>query len=154
MDGSEPDDRGAPQTPVPPLVALLDWAASRFVAEFERRLAASEFTDLSPAHCKNVLRLLGAGPARASRIVEQCGVSKQAVSQQIVQLERNGYLTVAADPQDQRARVLALTAKGARAQRAVRRLFAEIERDWAAQLGAAEVAHLRTTLTRLAGRPR
>lgn len=131
-----------------PLAALLGRAERAFNAEFDRRIAASEFTALSLAHSRNILRHLGSGSIRASQITLLCEVSKQAVSQQIVHLERNGYLTVSPDPADQRARILTLTDKGARAQRLVKRLFVEIEADWVEAMGPDGVP-LRPSLTRL-----
>lgn len=132
-----------------PLVLLLERAHGAFVHDFDRRLAASEFSLLSLAHSKNILRHLADGPRRVSQFVAQCGVSKQAVSLQVSQLERHGYITVGPDPDDQRARLLALTPKGVRAQHFVREVFAQIEAEWAERLGADEVATLRSTLTRL-----
>lgn len=132
-----------------PLVALLGRSETAFVAEFDRRIAGSEFCSLSLAHSRNVLRHLGDGPRRASQLVEVADISKQALSQQVAHLERGGYLTVAADPTDQRARILTLTPKGERAQVLVRRLFNEIEADWSAELGIADVEALRDVLTRL-----
>ena len=132
-----------------PLVSLLGRAEDAFIHEFDQRIGASEFCALSLAHSRNVLRHLGAEARRASQVVERCGVSKQAVSQQISHLERNGYLTVEPDPTDQRARMLRLTPKGERAQRLVRRLFRDIERDWDARVGDQDAAALRRALATL-----
>lgn len=134
---------------VQPLVGLLRRAEDRFVAEFDARMARSEFCSLSLAHSRNVLRHLGAGPRRASQLVGACEVSKQAVSQQIAHLERAGYLTSSADPADARARIITLTPRGQAAQQLVHRLFAEIEAEWSAQLGEAQATALRSALTEL-----
>ncbi|MDO5500028.1 MAG: MarR family transcriptional regulator [Propionibacteriaceae bacterium] len=134
-----------------PLVSLLGCVKDEFEATFARRLKESEFDTLSLAHAANVLRHLNGEPQQASRIVGVCGVSKQAVSQQITQLERNGYLTVRPHPTDHRARVLQVTDKGERAQVFVERIFAEIEADWVASLGPVDGPHLRRLLTTLAG---
>lgn len=135
-----------------PLVGLLSRCKDLFTAEFDARLARSEFAALSLAHSNNVLRHLGEGPRRASQIVTQCRVSKQAVSQQIVHLEKNGYVDVVPDPADQRARLLNLTPKGERAQRFVLRTFVEIEHDWAALIGVRDAASLRRVLTKVVER--
>ena len=131
-----------------PLVALLGQAHDRFEAEFDRRITATPFCALSLAHARNVLRHLGDTPRRASSFIADCGVTKQAVSQQIAHLESNGYVKVVPDPADHRARLLSLTAKGRRAQRAVEQLLADIEADWSSTLGAATLAELRATLIR------
>lgn len=140
------------QEPAPiPLPALLAEAEAAFAAEFDRRLARSEFCALSLAHSRNVLRHLGDHPRRASDIVNACGVSKQAISQQLTHLAAHGYLTIEPDPADGRARLLRLTEPGRQAQRLVKTLFTEIERDWAARLGAERLATVRLVLTELLG---
>lgn len=136
-----------------PLVALAGRTENAFIAEFDRRIAHSPF-ELSLAHSRNVLRHLGAESRRASQIVGLCGVSKQAVSQQISHLEQLGYITSAPDPHDHRARLLSLTDKGREAQRLVKRLFVEIERDWAARLGEERFDQLRALLTDLLAQQR
>ncbi len=134
-----------------PLAALLARAERAFNAEFDRRLVESQFEALSIAHSRNILRHLGCGPMRASLIVAKGEVSKQAISQQIAHLERNGYVTVTPDPTDQRARMLALTEQGERAQAMVNRLFTEIEDDWIAELSkrSEHTEHLRPALLAL-----
>lgn len=132
-----------------PLSAVLRHAETLFVAEFEERIAASDFADLSLAHAANVLRFLHGGPQRASQFIGDCGVSKQAVSQQIAQLEKRGYITSAPDPQDQRARILALTERGEAAQAEVQRIFVAIEKTWTKYLGAEDATALRRILEKL-----
>lgn len=132
-----------------PLPALLAETVTRFAAEFDRRLADSEFPALSMAHSRNVLCHLGAGPRRASSLVDDSRVSKQALSQQIAHLESNGFLRVEPDPCDARARLLTLTDKGVRAQRLVGSYFVAIEDDWADRVGNAELEALRRVLTTL-----
>ena len=139
-----------------PLVALLGRAHDAFEAEFDRRLLDSEFCALSLARSRNVLRHLDGSPLRASQLVARCGVSKQALSEQIAHLEREGYLTTEPDPDDQRARLLALTDRGERAQRLVLALFGEIERDWAEAVARADgagatAAEVEASLRRLLG---
>lgn len=135
----------------PPLVNLLARAQAGFITDFEARLRASEIDGLSLAHSTNVLRHLAEGPRRARDIVDRCGVTKQAVSQQIAHLERNGFVAVGRDDEDQRARVVSLTAKGECAQAVVHRLFVEVEEDWARQIGTDHVSALRQALTELLG---
>lgn len=136
----------------PPLVALLGGLEAVFVREFDRRLKTTDMCALSLAHSRNVLRYLD-GPehetVRASQLVARSGVSKQALSQQIAHLERNGYLVTGPDPKDHRARIVTATDRGREAQRLVKRLFAEIEQDWATIVGTEEMSALRGTLVAL-----
>ena len=138
VEGVEEDEACVGDDGRLPLVALLGRAHDAFEAEFDRRLLDSEFCALSLARSRNVLRHLGGTPLRASQLVDRCGVTKQALSAQIAHLEREGYLTSEPDPDDQRARLLALTGKGARAQRLVLGLFGEIERDWVEAVAASD----------------
>lgn len=136
-------------TDAAPLVSLLGRAEAAYVAEFDRRLRDSEFCALSLAHSRNVLRHLADGSRRASQIVTECEVTKQAVSQQIAHLERQGYLTAEPDPSDQRARLLHLTDRGRAAQCFVARLFDQLDAEWAAHLGPTAYAALRAALSDL-----
>ncbi len=134
-------------------MALLGRAEAAYVAEFDRRLRETEVCALSLAHSRNVLRHLSHGPRRASQIVSECDVTKQAISQQITHLERNGYVVVEADPGDQRARLLRLTEKGAAAQRLVVQLLAQIDGEWEARVGPEAYAALRASLAGLPSAP-
>lgn len=132
-----------------PLPALFALAEAAFAEEFDSRLRDSEFEGLSLAHSRNVLQYLGHGPLRASAIVDQCNLTKQAVSQQIAYLERHHYVRVEPDPTDQRARLVSLTQRGTQAQAHVRGLFEQIEQAWAAEVGSDDLATVRATLTSL-----
>ncbi len=53
------------------------------------------------------------------------------------------------DRSDQRARVLSLTDRGARAHALVTQLFVEIEAEWAASIGQEPMTRLREVLTQI-----
>ena len=134
----------APRTP---LAALLGRVQGRYVAEFESRLAAAGYDDLSLAHGANVLRHLGADEGvRLSALVERAGVSKQAVSQQVSHLVCRGYVVSEPDPADQRAKTLRLTPRGEASQRAAREAFTVLERQWRERYGDERYAQLREVL--------
>jgi DNA-binding MarR family transcriptional regulator len=137
---------GGARVPLPSMLSRLE---SVYVAEFDRRLRDSEFCALSLAHSRNVLRHLGSGPQRASDLVELAGVTKQAISQQLVHLEAGGYVRLRPDPTDQRARLVALTAKGERAQQLIRQTFLAIEEEWGRRLGDDALDDLREKLAAL-----
>ncbi|PNS09156.1 MarR family winged helix-turn-helix transcriptional regulator [Solilutibacter silvestris] len=132
-----------------PVAALLGAAREAFGAEFDARIKATNMSALSLAHAHNVLRHLGNGPLRASAIVSQCGVTKQAVSQQIAHLQRSGFVRALPDPDDQRARLIELTECGVAAQAMVKQLFADIEREWGERIGKEHMAILRDALATL-----
>lgn len=140
-----------PTTHRAPLVALLDAAAHRFAAAAAERLRGSAFADLSLAHSRNVLRFLQGGPVTSTDLVQRSGVSKQAVSQQVAQLARLGYVETVAHPTDGRARLVQLTERGRDAQATVHRIFADVERAWRMELGDDAWAGLVASLDRLTG---
>lgn len=146
MDADVSPCSGAPvsaQLDHPPLIALLGHAHDALEAEFNRRLKTAGFTDLTLAQCRNVLRHLDSDSCnRASALAGRCGVSKQALSLQIGTLERSGYLRTDADPGDRRARVVLLTERGVRAQRATERILRELDADWRATWGDAGFAEV------------
>lgn len=149
MVGVDPQHPYAAMTGQPgdlPLVALLGQAHDAFADAVDDRLRASTFPGLSLAHSRNVLRHLMAGPLRASQLVAACDVTKQAISQQLTHLGRRGFVEVAPDPSDQRARLVALTDTGRAAQLVVAQALAEVEQEWQAALGADAIAQLRAIL--------
>ena len=136
------------QTGTIPLLALLGKAHDVVEAEFDARLR-DEFPDLTRAQGRNVLRHFSAdGCQRVSQLSDRSGVSKQALSLQIASLEKAGYLTTGVDPDDGRARRVALTERGVAAQAAVVRIVAEIDTLWRERLGA-DWEHLVAAATRI-----
>jgi DNA-binding MarR family transcriptional regulator len=61
-----------------------------------------------------------------------------------------GYVTRVPDPLDGRAKIIKLTDRGMDAVIKGRRIFAEIERDWAEQIGPELMASFREAATRIA----
>lgn len=90
------------------------------------------------------------GGSRLTDLAERSGLTKQAVGEVVVELERIGYVRRCPDPADRRAKVITLTARGRDGCAAARRLAAEIESEWAAQLGDDLVAQLREAAERVA----
>ena len=62
-----------------------------------------------------------------------------------------GYLERGDDPDDRRARRVYLAPRGLEAATAMREAVAEVEREWAGQLGVDDFELLRGLLSRLAG---
>jgi Winged helix DNA-binding domain len=74
---------------------------------------------------------------------------KQALNYLLGHLERSGYLEREPDPDDQRSRRIAVTARGTAAIRVIRQAVAEVETSWADQFGRERFAQLRTLLLEL-----
>ncbi|GLY17106.1 hypothetical protein Kisp01_41210 [Kineosporia sp. NBRC 101677] len=83
-------------------------------------------TGLRPGHGYLIQRLL-AGPATATEIAEELGITQQAVSKVLKELAALGHVEPAVDPANRRRRPVALTATGRNAVEATRRTRAEID---------------------------
>ena len=113
--------------------------------EVQRRIAAEGMDDLRFADGV-VFQHLVAGPRTVGSLAERLGVTQQAASKAVVDLERRGYVRRDADPDDGRARRVALTARGEAAIDAGRRHRAAVEAELAEQLGPRRVEEARRTL--------
>jgi DNA-binding MarR family transcriptional regulator len=113
--------------------------------EVQRRIAADGLADLRFADGV-VFQHLVPGPRTIGALAERLGVSQQAASKAVADLERRGYVRRAADPGDGRARLVALTARGDQAIEAGRRHRAAVDAELAAKLGAERVEAARRTL--------
>ena len=100
--------------------------------------------------------------SRLTELAERAGLTKQAVGEAATELERIGYVERLPDPKDKRAKIIKLTPSGLDACLTGRRIFAEIEREWAEEFGEELIAGLREAVERIAasereaaaGRPR
>jgi DNA-binding MarR family transcriptional regulator len=86
---------------------------------------------------------------RPSELAIRTRMTKQALNKLLGNLERNGYLERRPDPDDRRARRIALTDRGRAVIPVIRGTVAEIEREWAAALGKGNFAKLRELLIEL-----
>lgn len=68
---------------------------------------------------QGVLRFIGEGETRATRLAERLGVSAPVLSRHIADLEEQGFLARRQDPGDGRAQLVALTSAGAEKLRRV-----------------------------------
>src|SRR6266704_1934254 len=130
----------------PPLIGALlrmPWeAVQRHMLE---RLHERGFADFDAAYL-NVFQYPGPQGARPSDLAARLRISKQALNHLLGQLEKLGYLERQPDPDDLRAKRVALTTRGNSAVRAIREAVAEIEASWAEQLGTKRFAELRQLL--------
>lgn len=113
---------------------------------FHERLAERDLEPLRPAH-GFVFRYLASRPsATAVDLAAHLGVSKQAATKTVAELVDWGYVHRTPHPNDRRARVLALTGKGRSYLRLADALWAELEDELAAVVGAERLAVLRAAL--------
>ena len=114
------------------------------------RMAAEGFQDVREGHgCVFGFIDLEHG-SRLTDLAERSGLTKQAVGEAVAELERKGYLERVPDPEDGRAKVIRLTPRGVDATLTGRRLFKEIEDEWAERYGEERVASLRECVEEIA----
>ena len=113
-----------------------------------QRLHERGFADLDAAHL-TVFQYPGPQGARPSELAARLRISKQALNYLLGQLERLGYVERRADPDDLRSKRVVITNRGRSAIDVIREAVAEVEADWAQELGPRRFAQLRSTLLEL-----
>jgi DNA-binding MarR family transcriptional regulator len=111
----------------------------------QQRLAADGHADLRFAD-GFVFQHLVEGPVTIGALAERLGVTQQAASKTVTDLERRGYVKRTADPDDARARLVALTGRGDAAITGARRHREALARELADQLGPRRVEGARRLL--------
>lgn len=113
---------------------------NRYVA---RRLAERGYPDIRAAHAKVFEQLRH---RRVRDMAEAANVTKQAMGELVAQLEDAGYLERVPDPDDGRARIVLLTAKGRRCVKAAEEVITELHDQWVAALGEQRVRAARRAI--------
>jgi DNA-binding MarR family transcriptional regulator len=136
------------------LPALLTEVKNAILRRFFVRLQESGFEDLREGHgCVFGFIDVDHG-SRLTDLAERSGLTKQAVGEAATELERLGYLERVPDPRDRRAKIIMLTPRGLEAVATGRRLFAEIESEWAEEFGEELLAGLREAVERISAAER
>jgi DNA-binding MarR family transcriptional regulator len=129
------------------LGALLAGATRRLIEEERPLLAAHGLTMWGYI----ALSRLAEGPADSQLLLaESIGYDKTRLITLLDALEADGLLTREPDPDDRRARVIALTPAGRKLHRAVRRSVRTMEKRLLSGVGEADVQRLRDILGGLA----
>jgi DNA-binding MarR family transcriptional regulator len=136
-------------------IALIDhvgwrlWRLARlWKAAFERAMAARRLQWCSGARAE-LVGALRQEPLSQSELVGALGISKQAVQQVVDELSALGVVERHADPDDARARLVALTGKGRKALEESNAVKREIEARFRKALGTRRFAQLMDDLERL-----
>jgi DNA-binding MarR family transcriptional regulator len=133
-----------------PLPALMNQVRELALHKMRDRLAEEGYGDIREGYgCVFGFIDIDQG-SRLTELAERSGLTKQAVGEVIPELEQLGYVVREPDPRDRRAKIIKLTPKGRDACLTGRRLFADIEREWAEELGEELLAGLREAAERIA----
>lgn len=112
------------------------------------RLKQEGFSDVRVTH-STVLRRITLEGVRVTDLAERAGMTKQSMAYLVDDLTALGYVAMAPDPTDGRAKLVVPTAKGASLLAASRRLGDLYEQHVAKLLGASDAKKLRTLLEEL-----
>jgi DNA-binding MarR family transcriptional regulator len=140
-----------PISPPPrPLPALLTEVKIAAIDKLRERIADAGHPEIREGHgCVFGFIDLEHG-SRLTELAASAGLTKQAVGEAVSELEKLGYVSRVPDPNDGRAKIIELTDRGMDAVIKGRRIFAEIEREWAEQIGPELVASMREAALRIA----
>jgi DNA-binding MarR family transcriptional regulator len=139
-----------PISPPPlPLPALLTEVKLAMVEKLRVRMAAAGHPDIREGYgCVFGFIDLENG-SRLTELAASAGLTKQAVGEAVTELESLGYVTRTPDPHDGRAKIIKLTDRGLDVVIKGRRIFSQIEHEWAEQIGPELVASLREAAVRI-----
>ena len=124
-------------------------AASRaLTATIRAKVAGCGFNDVTPAFASLLLQLDATG-ARATTLAQRAGITKQAVSQLVRELEARDYVEQVPDSTDTRAKIVRLTENGVALRAACAGVKHELQTIAIAKLGKSRVSRLLRDLTEL-----
>ena len=114
---------------------LLRNGVSAVDAEVKAALAEQGFDEIEPGH-HTLLRYLGEDGARPSELAARAGITRQAVTKTLNDLERVGLVEREPDAADRRGVVVRYTPRGLAALQVARTRGKQLERRFAAHVGA------------------
>jgi len=113
-------------------------------------LAQNGFGDVTPSHSA-LLRDFGDDGASPSELAAHAGVTRQAITKLVDELERLDLVRRDPDPDDGRGVIVRYTDRGRAGVAIARKRMLALERDYATQVGADRWAEVRSTLETLFG---
>lgn len=128
-----------------PLLLLLVLASRRLVDGLQAQLVAAGFEDHRAVH-HNVMAHVTFEGVRLTELAEKAGVTKQAMSELVIDLERRGYIERVADPRDGRAKLIRIADRGAQAVDAAMTAFDRLEGAIADRIGSADLGEVKRGL--------
>jgi DNA-binding MarR family transcriptional regulator len=124
-------------------------AGRALTATMMAKLAGLGFNDVTPAF-SSLMPLLDASGARPSTLAQRAGITKQAISQLVRELETRGYVEQVPDSTDTRAKIVRLTKRGVALHAAAAEVRLGLQSVALARLGKSRVSRLRRDLIELA----
>lgn len=122
------------------------WQEAR--ERIHQRLDANGYADIRAEHFA-VLQYPGPEGERPSTLAARAGLSRQAMNRLLGHLEDAGYLRRQAAPDRSNARIVSLTPRGEAVMVEIKAAVADLEREWAGEIGEPALEELRAVLSRL-----
>jgi DNA-binding MarR family transcriptional regulator len=116
------------------VLLLMTALVSHLRQRVRQRLSDAGFPELRDSH-GYLFQHLMLGPMTIGALADAVGVTQQAVSKTVIELERSGYVRRRGDSADRRVRTVELTDRGEAAIEAARKARAEIDADVRRSLG-------------------
>ena len=135
---------------LPNVARSLMLASRAHTSAVTTRLAQRGYDDF-PFASASLLWLMDEGGTRSTVLAQRAGVTKQAMSQLVRLMERQGYLEQVPDPTDTRAKVVRMTERGEAVKIACVEVREGLNRAVARNLGMDAAALLEANLDAAAG---
>ena len=145
------DDPGARVPPPDHLLASLESLNDRIGRGMGRRIEASGLR-LRGSEGR-ILNLVSPDGTRPTALAEGAWITKQAIGKRIRDLEARGLVRLTPDPTDARAVLVHLTPAGERARATIVDQIADLEGEFAAQVGSRRYRQFREVLDDLGRGP-
>jgi DNA-binding MarR family transcriptional regulator len=120
-------------------------AARAHTAAVVARLAQRGYVDF-PFASASLLWLLDEGGTRSTTLAQRAGITKQAMSQQVKQMELQGYLEQVPDLSDTRAKVVRMTPRGESVKAACAEVREELNQAIATLVGKTKAREMEAHL--------
>jgi MarR family transcriptional regulator, lower aerobic nicotinate degradation pathway regulator len=115
--------------------------------ELITRLAGRGFASLKGSY-RVVFRAIGSGkPVSVGDLARNAGVTTQAISQLVREMEAQDLVTRSPDPTDLRVSLVTLTPTGRRAYKVVQSIHSQFETEWTALLNENQARQFRKFLS-------
>ena len=129
-------------------LATLMFVSYRAMDERVRQAMRDAGYDVTVAQSRLAQRIAEDG-TRLTELADRAGVTKQTASLLVAALEREGLVERVPDPEDGRARLIRLSARGREAAQRAMEVVIGVEGEWTAHLGPELTGRLREALVRL-----
>jgi DNA-binding MarR family transcriptional regulator len=126
-------------------------AWNQFRSRMYNLVREAGYTDLQPAHLL-LFRYPSIVGMRPTELADQVGISKQAMNDLLRQLEERGYVELQPEPADRRAKLIALTSRGAALADLTRTAAQQVSDEWSRAVGPRRFDAFRKTLRELVER--